>query len=42
MNVVPTYSGAASDSSGRIFDQAPSAPTRRSQVTTDPSATVSS
>ena len=29
MNVVPTYSGFASESSGRTFDQAPSAPTRR-------------
>ena len=42
MNVVPTYSGLASDSSGRIFDQAPSAPTRRLVVTVGPSAKVSS
>ena len=40
MNVVPTYSGVASDSSGRTFDQAPSAPTRRPAVTVDPSANV--
>ena len=32
MNVVPMYSGVASDSSGRTFDQAPSAPTRSSVV----------
>ena len=29
MNDMPTYSGLASESSGRTFDQAPSAPTRR-------------
>ena len=41
-NAVPTYSGLASESSGRILDQAPSAPTRRLVVTVDPSAKVSS
>ena len=40
MNVVPVYSGLASDSSGRIFDQAPSAPTRRPLVTVGPWAKV--
>ncbi len=36
MNVVPTYTGAALDSIGRTFDQAPSAPAGSSVVTVGP------
>lgn len=42
MDDVPTYSGFASESSGRILDQAPSAPTRRPVLTVGLSAKVTS